>query len=149
MEEINRNIRVVKLLKQIMDSIKQHVDREFKAMNITGTQGMIVGTLAHQGEMKISELSLHMSLSNSTVSGILDRLEESGIVERTRSKDDRRVVYVRVTEEFKKKARFHFGAVENEVASFMKDATLEELDKVYEGLEILKDIIDRQKKSDS
>lgn len=103
MEEVNKSIKVIKLLKQVMDEIRQNIEYQFREMQLTGPQGIIIGILANFGEMKISDLSEKIGLSNSTVSGIIDRLEKQNLVERIRSKNDRRVVYVRVSDECKKK----------------------------------------------
>lgn len=145
MEEISRNIRVVKLLKHVMDSIKQNIHKHFKDMNVTGPQSMLMGILAHHGEMKISDLSEKLGLSNSTVSGIIDRLENQGLVERARSKEDRRVVFVKVTSAFEKNAHERFKAVEKMFETMMNKATADELDKILEGLNVLQKVIDRQK----
>jgi DNA-binding MarR family transcriptional regulator len=55
----------------------------------------VLWLLQHQGEMSMSRLAgiLDVSLSNAT--GIIDRMEEHGLVERVRVPDDRRVVLVR------------------------------------------------------
>ena len=65
--------------------LKHSMGQHFNPMNLTGPQGMMMGILSHDGEMKISDLSEKIGLSNSTVSGIIDRLEKQGLVERTRS----------------------------------------------------------------
>jgi len=145
MEEISKSMKVIKTLKQVMAAIKQNVGQQFKKMNITGPQGMLMGTLAHYGEMKISDLSEKLGLSNSTVSGIIDRLEKQGLVERTRSKEDRRVVYVCVTSEFKRNADEHFCEIEKVFADMMNKATPIELDTILEGLDTLRKVMDRQK----
>jgi DNA-binding MarR family transcriptional regulator len=49
--------------------------------------------------MSVGALARKVSLSAATLSGILDRLEAKGLVERTRSQSDRRSVVVRVTRE--------------------------------------------------
>lgn len=143
MEDMSRGIEVVKLLKQIMVLIKNSNSHSCGKMNLTGPQGMLIGILAHLGEMKISDLSEKMGLSNSTVSGIVDRLEKQGIVERVRSKEDRRVVQVNVTSEFKADARSRFEIIERRLETVMKEATEEDMKKVFEGLEILKKLIDK------
>lgn len=102
MEDINKSIKVIKLLKQVMDEIRQNIEHQFREMHLTGPQGMIMGILSNFGEMKISDLSEKIGLSNSTVSGIIDRLEKQHLVERIRSREDRRVVYVRVSAKCKK-----------------------------------------------
>ena len=58
-----------------------------------------------KGAKTVGQISQAVGLSNSTVSGIIDRLERDGFVERKRSEDDRRVVRIQHTskvEEFKK-----------------------------------------------
>lgn len=143
MEDMSRGIEVVKLLKQIVVLIKHSNSQPCGKMNLTGPQGMLIGILAHHGAMKISDLSEKMGLSNSTVSGIVDRLEKQGVVERIRSKEDRRVVQVNVTSEFKVDAKSRFETVERRLEAVMKEATEDEMKKVFEGLEILKKLIDK------
>lgn len=145
MEEISKSLRVIKLLKQVMELLRHKVHCEFKEMNLTGPQGMLIGTLVHTDKMKISDLSEKLVLSNSTVSGIIDRLEKQGLVERTRSEEDRRVVYVNVTSEFRKSTKEHFSGVERKLETIMQEATPEELDNILKGLDTLKKIMSRQK----
>jgi DNA-binding MarR family transcriptional regulator len=146
MEEMSKGVKIIRLFKQIMQSVKRNLGDSFRPLNLTGPQGMILGTLCRNGEMKISDLSTEVGLSNSTVSGIIDRLEKQGLAERKRSEEDRRVVYVDATDKFKKCSQEHFKEIEERVAVIMNEATTEELDKVLEGMEILKKIIERQDK---
>ena len=143
MADMNRGIEVAKLLKQIMVLVKHNNNQTCGKMNLTGPQGMLIGILAHLGAMKISDLSEKMGLSNSTVSGIVDRLEKQGVVERIRSKEDRRVVQVNVTSEFKADAKSRYEIIERRLDAIMSEATEEEMNKVFEGLEILKKLIDK------
>lgn len=145
MEEIDNGIKVLKVLKQIINMMKHNMRHHFKKMDITGPQGMLMGILAHYGEMKISDLSEKLGLSNSTVSGIIDRLEKQGYVERTRSTEDRRVVYVNITSEYKKIAQEHFNEIERKFADMLSKATSEELNAIFEGLNTLKNVMERQK----
>jgi len=58
----------------------------------------LMSMLDRHGEMAMSRLAdlLDVSLSNAT--GLVDRMEERGLIERRRVADDRRVVLVQVTE---------------------------------------------------
>jgi DNA-binding MarR family transcriptional regulator len=62
------------------------------------TQIHVLWLLEHQGAMPMSHVAdlLDVSLSNAT--GLIDRMEERGLVERTRVPDDRRLVLVRPAE---------------------------------------------------
>lgn len=57
----------------------------------------VMWQLEEFGELAMSRLAdlLDVSLSNAT--GLIDRMEERGLIERTRDTDDRRVVLVRLT----------------------------------------------------
>lgn len=144
-EEANKAVSVVQLMKKVMGKIKHRIGEHFKEMHLTGPQGMLIGTLSRHGEMKVSELSEKLGLSNSTVSGILDRLENQGFVERTRSKEDRRVVYIKVTEECRKHSQKHFEEINKVIEQMMDKATPEELDIILEGMNTLEKVMDRQK----
>jgi DNA-binding MarR family transcriptional regulator len=65
---------------------------------VSVTQLHVVSLIDRHGEMPMSRLAevLDVSLSNAT--GLVDRIEERGFVERVRVPDDRRVVLVRVTD---------------------------------------------------
>jgi DNA-binding MarR family transcriptional regulator len=66
-------------------------------LGISMAQLHILYSLQRAGEMPMSRLAevLNVSLSNAT--GLIDRIEERGFVERTRVPEDRRIVIIRVT----------------------------------------------------
>ena len=72
--------------------------------DLTGPQLTVVKMLEQVGELSLSELSERIRAQNSTVTGIIDRMEREGLVVRERSKEDRRVVYIRLTPKGKKLA---------------------------------------------
>src|SRR5689334_7218619 len=66
---------------------------------ISMTHLHILWVLDHHGDVTMSRLAelLDVSLSNAT--GLIDRMEERGLIERIRVPSDRRVVIVRASEE--------------------------------------------------
>jgi DNA-binding MarR family transcriptional regulator len=67
--------------------------------DVSFTHFTIVSMLDRHGEMPMSRLADMLDVSLSNTSGVIDRLEERGLVERLRVPDDRRVVLVRATED--------------------------------------------------
>jgi DNA-binding MarR family transcriptional regulator len=59
----------------------------------------IVSMLERHGGMPMNRIADVLDVSLSAATGIVDRMEERGLIERTRLADDRRVVFVRVTEQ--------------------------------------------------
>lgn len=144
LEDISSGLKVLKLMKSIMDSIRHSKMHQYRAMQLTAPQGMLMGILSHYGEMKVSDLSEKLGLSNSTVSGIIDRLEKRGLVERIRSTEDRRIVYVNVTSSFNEYSKKHSLKMEGMLEDIMSKAGREEADTIIKGLETLKRLIERQ-----
>ena len=65
---------------------------------LTGPQLTVVKLLEAFGDLSLSELSDKIRAQNSTVTGIIDRMERENLVTRERSKEDRRVVYIKLTQ---------------------------------------------------
>src|SRR5512135_1424722 len=63
--------------------------------NLSMTHVHVLWLLEHHGTMPMSRLAELMDVSLSNATGLVDRMEEHGLVERVRVPDDRRVVLVR------------------------------------------------------
>lgn len=129
---------LARLFHDIEISIKHMMRREFENLGITMPQGMVIGTLFRKKNVKISDLSEALGLSNSTISGIVDRLERQNIVLRERSEEDRRVVHVRLSpafEEMHNKFHFRAGMVFEKILS---NADPGDINDIYRGLNVLK-----------
>lgn len=77
--------------------------RELRCASVQGvvrtgasmTQMHVLWLLRHQGAMPMSRLAELLDISLSNATGLVDRMEEHGFVERVRVPDDRRLVLVR------------------------------------------------------
>ncbi len=72
---------------------------------LTGPQLAVVKMLEPVGKLSLSELSWKIRARNNTVTGIIDRMEREGWVERRRSTEDRRVVHIALTARGKRLAQ--------------------------------------------
>ena len=73
--------------------------------DLTGPQLTVLKLLEQFGDLSLSGLSERIRAQNSTVTGIIDRMEREGLVVRERSKEDRRVVFIRMTDKGRALAR--------------------------------------------
>jgi DNA-binding MarR family transcriptional regulator len=64
---------------------------------ITATQLNVLKLLETVGDLSLSELSKQMAATNSTVTGIIDRMVAAGLVTREQSSEDRRVWKISLT----------------------------------------------------
>lgn len=72
---------------------------------LTGPQLTVIKLLETFENLSLSSLSERIRAQNSTVTGIIDRMEREGLVRRERSTSDRRVVHIRLSEKGQKLAR--------------------------------------------
>ena len=89
--------RVLIALRQIIRSIDIRSKRLVKQFGLTGPQLIILQEIARAEEITASELAKAISLSQATVTGILERLEKRTLIARRRSNSDRRRVKVSAT----------------------------------------------------
>jgi len=139
MESLNDSVKVAKLFQEVMHLFRQIMSKVFEDTGITIPQGMVIGILSKEKSLKLTELSSKLSLSNSTVSGIVDRLEKQGMIKRERSKKDKRVVYVSISADFMYQD-FHKN-LEGNLENLINKGTPEELDKIVDGLDTLKKLM--------
>jgi MarR family 2-MHQ and catechol resistance regulon transcriptional repressor len=71
---------------------------DIRRYGLTQPQFGIIESLGHHGRIPIGELSRKQLLAGGTVTVVVDNLEKEGLVEREHCKEDRRVVYVQLTE---------------------------------------------------
>lgn len=76
---------------------------ELARSGLTGAQANVVSLLGTRGPLTISELARELHLGHSTVSGIVDRLQRRGIVQRLADPADRRYTRVSLTDELSRK----------------------------------------------
>lgn len=76
-----------------------------REVGLTGPQLTVLKLLETFQNLSLSSLSERIRAQNSTVTGIIDRMEREGLVGRERSTSDRRVVYIKLTEKGAKLAR--------------------------------------------
>lgn len=98
----------IEIISEVIDNLRRAIQaiNEFsknaeKATELTGPQLWAIKIVASSAPIKVSELARQMYLHPATVVGILDRLESKGLVQRTRSTEDRRVVEIDLTQEGK------------------------------------------------
>jgi len=141
MEKLDETIAVSKLFQEVICLLKQSMSKIFEDTNITPPQGMVIRILSNHNKMKISELSSKLGLSNSTVSGIIDRLEKQGMVERERSLEDKRVVYVNISPGFHDMHKTFQNRANENIKNIMNKGTPEDLHHIIEGLSTLKKLL--------
>lgn len=90
---------VLVALRRVIRATDLHSKYLVKTTSLTAPQILLLQTLRDKGQLTIGELAQDMSLSQATVTTILDRLEKRQLVYRQRSQTDKRKVHAYMTDE--------------------------------------------------
>jgi len=128
---------VLMRFRQIISVAKRHFQRVQNECGVTDAQLWALWQIATQQGLSVGELARHMSIHQSTASNLVHRLEAKGLVYRTRTGLDQRVVRTFSTsagEAILKKAPGPMHGVLPDAVYQLPDT---ELRRLYEALERL------------
>jgi DNA-binding MarR family transcriptional regulator len=79
--------------------LARELRKETEQLGITARQATLLWLVKHSPGLSLAGLAAEEGISAPAMSGHVDRLERAGLLERVRSKDDRRRVGLRLTDE--------------------------------------------------
>lgn len=97
MPPVRYDVLILRSLRRIIRGMDIHSQRLRLTHEITGPQLVCLAAIVAEGPLSIKQIAERVSLSPSTVVGVLDRLESKGLILRLRDASDRRVVNVNAT----------------------------------------------------
>jgi DNA-binding MarR family transcriptional regulator len=125
---------IVDNLRRIFQAVHLHSSRAKRDAGLTGPQLWAIRVIAQSAPLRVSELAGKMYLHPATVVGILDRLENIGLVARTRSRQDRRVVHVDLTKAGQELVEKAPEVAQGLLVSGLEALPLQRLNSISEGL---------------
>lgn len=108
---------------------------------LTGPQVSVMAHLVMNGPATVTELGREMGTSHSTISGIVDRLQARGLVQREQDDTDRRYTRIRVTEMVDQYVQNMEVGPFRRLATALGNATDEQRRAIREGLVLLRDLL--------
>ena len=89
---------IVSAIRKFVRAVSLDAFQMSKQYGLTGPQSSVLRTLATEGPLSSASLSRRLYVTPSNITGIIDRLEKKGLVERIRKEGDRRVALITLTE---------------------------------------------------
>lgn len=115
MEEFER---VLVAIRRITRAIDMQSKKLMTTAGLTVPQLLVMQAIQKHGQVSISTIAGDVSLSQGTVTTVVDRLEKAGYVQRVRSDKDKRVVFAVLTEPGREKLQ---KAPESIQANFVRE----------------------------
>jgi MarR family 2-MHQ and catechol resistance regulon transcriptional repressor len=92
-----RYLKSVRLLAECLQGFERFSGESVRQSGLTHAQFDIVATLGNTPGMSYKELGERTLITKGTLTGVIERLEQKGLVARERNSDDKRSFFVRLT----------------------------------------------------
>lgn len=94
-EELALKLFVV--LSRSLEAVKKEVVKDIKNYKLNLTEFGVLEMLYHKGPQPIQMIGRKVLLASSSITYVIDKLEEKGFLERNACPNDRRVIHARIT----------------------------------------------------
>jgi DNA-binding MarR family transcriptional regulator len=115
-----------------------------KTYQVSAPQLHCLLALSENGPLPSSQIARHIMVKSSTVTGIIDRLEQKGLVARLRNSPDRRVITIQLTEAGKELAQNAPPPIQHKIVDGLKKLPEGEIKKIITSLSKLTQMLDVQ-----
>jgi DNA-binding MarR family transcriptional regulator len=135
---------IVFLIRKLINGAELYTKELNKKYSITAAQLNCLLALYENGPLPPSQIAKHMIVKSSTVTGVLDRLEQKALVTRVRNSPDRRIINIQLTASGKKMAQVAPPPIQQRVIDGLQRLSNKELDQVILSLAKLTKMLDVQ-----
>jgi DNA-binding MarR family transcriptional regulator len=139
-----QSFEIIGIIRNIQKTIRCKFNECAKKYGFTAPQLAVIIHLYKTPGIPLHDLSDHMMLTKSTVSGIVDRLAKQGVVVREIPKDNRRIVKLSISEDFTKNndiVNMEKIFISHIIADSVKNMDTEAVEKMIYGLKQFSDLL--------
>lgn len=133
---------VVWLLRKLVQGGEQFTKELNKKYQVSAPQLSCLLALSERGPLPPSQIAKHIMVNSSTITGIIDRLEQKGLVARSRTSLDRRVITISLTEKGKALVLTAPPPLQKKIVEGLKRLPSEEVDEIVQVLMKLATMMD-------
>ncbi len=124
-------------LRRVVQAVYCRSRQVERLADVTGPQAWLLAVLADSGPVTVSELARRMYVGRTPIIKIVDRLENRGLVSRTRSASDRKAIRVVLTHRGMKLAEHIPTATQDQILRGLEQLRERDLKSVSKALKVL------------
>ena len=128
---------VAKLIEQMLLTLRPQICEESRLMELTVQQFRTLLMLYTQGPLRMSDISRELGVGLPTVTYLVDKLEEKGLVSREHNTEDRRVVFCSATQQGKAEAERFWRVRREQITRIIGSLSEEEGKLVAQAMELI------------
>jgi len=135
---------IIYLIRRLMQAGELYTKELNKKYQVSAPQLNSLLVLYENGPLSLSQIARLIMVKSSTVTGIIDRLEQKGLVRRVRNSPDRRMITIELTEAGNGLAQHAPPPIQQKIIDGLKRLPNGEIEKIVDGLNMLTRMLDVQ-----
>ena len=126
------SLKLFVVMSRAIEAVEKAVTKDIKRYGLNLTEFGVLEFLYHKGEQPIQIIGKKVLLASSSITYVVDKLEEKGLLERMACPNDRRVIFGRLTEKGEKLMEEIFPQHEKAMAQIFSSLSTEEKEQAIE-----------------
>lgn len=130
----NLSLKSFIVLMKSSKAIQEQINKDISSYGMRTSDFAVLEALYHKGKQTIREISNAVLINTGSITYVIDKLEAKGLLERSNCKEDRRVVYIQITEQGKQLMGEIFPKHQKVIEDIFSDVTKEEKELIIDIL---------------
>lgn len=135
--EKNASLKLFIVLHLAFKSIDQVAHKHIKEKEMSITEFGVLELLYHKGKQTINNLRQRVLVASSSISYVVNELEQDGYIEKQKCTEDKRVTYIHLTDAGRKMMDSVFPEHQEVIEEIMSDLSDEEKHELTEMLKVI------------
>ena len=140
---------IVGAIRRLVKAVYMDTSKMSRQYGLTGSQSGVLRCLIQDGPQSSAELSRQLHVTPSNITGIIDRLEKKGLVERIRKEGDRRIAIIKLTEDGEALSKQLPDPIEIKLISELADLEPGQVQKLGNSMTHILNLIDASHLADT
>lgn len=125
-EQIDQSLKLFIVLSRAYRAINENVNKRIQTYGVNPTEFAVLELLYHKGDQPLQQIGGKILLASGSITYVVDKLEQKGLLKRVACPNDRRVTFAQITDEGKAFIENIFPDHEKHIHSLMNELTSEE-----------------------
>jgi DNA-binding MarR family transcriptional regulator len=134
--------QIIHHIRRLVQAREQYTKELNKKYAVTAAQLNCLLALKEEGPLSPSQIAKIIMVKSSTVTGIIDRLEQKGLAERLRNSPDRRIVTIQLTSAGKKLAKKAPPPIQQKILDGLNSLSENEIKRIVKSLDMITRMLD-------
>lgn len=101
-EQINQSLKLFIVLSRAYRALNEEVNKVIQQNGLNPTEFAVLELLYHKGDQPLQQIGGKILLASGSITYVVDKLEQKGLLRRVGCPKDRRVTYAQITDDGKK-----------------------------------------------